>query len=306
VLQTPAACSTLAVTPVRRILRYIRKTLWRALDHDAFNTAKAAAYSGMLCFFPAVLVITALLALVPQGSSLVGELRGSMEGVLPPGTMYLLQTSLNDGRMHSTQVIFSAASLSVFAGLGVMSSLMEGFRRAYRQRRDSWGFWEKQLRALLLVPIVLVPLALASLLLMFGHQIEGWMIAKAGHDLRHVVLFFWRLARWTVAVTTAVSVLAALYHFGTRQTEHWGWVLPGAIGSALMWFPATLAFGWYVTRIADYSRFYGSFAAGIATLVWLYLTCFSALLGAELNGLLREKRVYHVAAHDTTDAVGSL
>jgi membrane protein len=53
-----------------------------------------------------------------------------------------------------------------------------------------------------------------------------------------------------------------------------------------VWFPATLAFGWYVTRIANYTRFYGSFAAGIATLVWLYLTSFSALVGAELNGAL--------------------
>jgi membrane protein len=71
-------------------------------------------------------------------------------------------------------------------------------------------------------------------------------------------------------------------------------VLPGAVAAALLWFPATLAFGWYVTRVADYSRFYGSFAAGIATLVWLYLTSFSALIGAELNGImfqLRQKRL---------------
>ena len=57
-----------------------------------------------------------------------------------------------------------------------------------------------------------------------------------------------------------------------------------------VWFPATLAFGWYVTRIADYSMFYGSFGAGIATLVWLYITSFSALLGAELNGVLFRER----------------
>jgi membrane protein len=289
-----------------RALRNIRKTLWRALDDDVFNAAKAAAYSGMLCFFPAVLVITSVLALLPEGSSLEGELRGSLEGVLPPGAMGLLQATLNEHPARSTQLILSAASLSVFAGLGVMLSLMEGFRRAYRERRDSWGFWEKRIRALLLVPIVLLPLSLASLLLMFGHQIEQWMIIKAGHELRHLVLFLWRLARWTVAVTTAVTVLAALYHFGTRRREHWGWVLPGAIGATLMWFPATLAFGWYVTRIADYSRFYGSFAAGIATLVWLYLTCFSALLGAELNGLLRERRLDRDAARDATDAVPSL
>ena len=58
-------------------------------------------------------------------------------------------------------------------------------------------------------------------------------------------------------------------------------------------FPATLAFGWYVTRVAHYSLFYGSFGAGIATLVWLYITAFSVLIGAELNGALYRERQEH-------------
>lgn len=273
-----------------RVLQHVRRTLWLALDHDVFNTAKAAAYSGMLCFFPAVLVLTALLAQVPAGPSLVGELRSSFDEILPPGSMNLLQSSLNSRHLRSTQVVLSAASLTVFAGLGVMLSLMEGFRRAYKIRRDSWGFWQRRLRALALVPIVLVPLSLASLLLVFGRQIEDWMIVNAAHELRHIVIVFWRMARWGVAVVTGVVVLAALYHFGTRRKEHWGWVLPGAVAATLVWFLATLGFGWYVTRVADYTRFYGSFAAGIATLVWLYLTSFSALLGAELNGVLYQNR----------------
>jgi membrane protein len=98
------------------------------------------------------------------------------------------------------------------------------------------------------------------------------------------------MVRWTIAVSTTVSVLTALYHFGTRREEHWTRAIPGAVGATAVWFPATLAFGWYVTRIADYSMFYGSFGAGIATLVWLYLTSFSALLGAELNGVLFRDR----------------
>jgi membrane protein len=105
------------------------------------------------------------------------------------------------------------------------------------------------------------------------------------------VLFLWRMARWSIALATAVAVLGALYHFGTRRGEHWTHVMPGAIAATAVWFPATLAFGWYVTRMADYSMFYGSFGAGIATLVWLYISSFSALLGAELNGVLfRERR----------------
>ncbi|HTX74730.1 MAG TPA: YihY/virulence factor BrkB family protein [Terracidiphilus sp.] len=279
-----------------RVLQHVRRTLWLALDHDVFNTAKAAAYSGMLCFFPAVLVVTALLAQVPAGPSLVGEVRGSFDRILPPESMNLLQNSLNSRHLRSTQVVLSAASLTVFAGLGVMLSLMEGFRRAYKIRRDSWGFWERRLRALALVPIVLVPLSFASLLLVFGRQIEDWMIVNAAHELRHIVIVFWRMARWAVAVVTGVVVLAALYHFGTRRKEHWGWVLPGAVAATLVWFLATLGFGWYVTRVADYTRFYGSFAAGIATLVWLYLTSFSAIVGAELNGVLYQNRQERIGA----------
>jgi membrane protein len=289
---------------MRRFFRIIRNTLWLALDHDVFNTAKAVAYSGMLCLFPAVLVVTTLLARVPEGTTLMGEMRNTFAQFLPQGSALLLQDSMATLRMRSTQLLFSAAVLAVFAGLGVMLSLMEGFRRAYQARRDSWGFWQKRVRALLLVPIVLIPLWLASLLLVFGHQIEIWMISNADHELRHVVLFFWRMARWAVSVMTSVTVLSALYHFGTKVKEHWVWVVPGAVAAALLWFPATLAFGWYVTRVADYSRFYGSFAAGIATLVWLYLASFSTLIGAELNGTLFELRLEHREIEGaSTDAV---
>jgi membrane protein len=279
--------------------RRFRKALWLALEHDMLNTAKAAAYSGMLMLFPALVVLTALLAQVPQGTSLVGEVRGAFEQFLPDDSMFLLRSAMQTHRLHSAQLILSAAGLSVFAALGMMLSLMDGFRRAYRQPRNSWGFWQRRLRALLLVPIVLVPLSLATLVLVFGRQIEAWMIDNAGHELQHMVLFFWRMARWAIALVTSVSVLGALYHFGTRRKEHWAWVGPGAVAATLVGFPATLAFGWYVTRIADYSMFYGSFGAGIATLVWLYITSFSALLGAELNGVLfRERQERATASRD--------
>jgi membrane protein len=272
------------------IFRQLRKALWLALEHDVLNTAKAAAYSGMLALFPALVVFTALLARVPEGTTLVGEIRLSYEQILPDGTMSLLQSAMETRRLHSTQLIISAAGLSVFAALGVMLSLMDGFRRAYRQQRGNWGFWQKRKRALALVFIVLLPLSLATLVLVFGRQIEAWMVLNSTHQLRHLVLFFWRMVRWVVALMTSISVLGTLYHFGTRRKERWFWVGPGAVAATLLWFPATLVFGWYVTRIADYSMFYGSFGAGIATLVWLYITSFSALLGAELNGVLFRER----------------
>ncbi len=268
----------------------LRDALREALAHDVINTAKAVAYSGMLMLFPALLVLTTMLAQVPEGTTLAGEMRAAFEQLVPAETMNLLQPYLLTRQIRSSQVILSAITLSAFASLGMTLSLMEGFRRAYHLPSEEWGFWGRRLRALLLVPIALVPLSLATLLVVFGHQIESWMIDNANHDLRFIVLVFWRIVRWSLALITGATVLTTLYHFGTKRTEHWLWVLPGAFAATFIWFPATLAFGWYVTRFADYSMFYGSFGAGIATLVWLYITAFSVLIGAELNGALFRDR----------------
>ncbi len=272
------------------VLTQFRKAILQAFEHDVFNTAKAAAYSGILMLFPALLVLTTMLAQVQEGPTLMGEIRAVFEQFLPADALDMLQGYILTRRVYSWQLILSATGLSVFAGLGAMLSLMEGFRRAYNLPNESWGFGERRLRAMQLVPIALVPLSVATLVVVFGHQIELWMVENAGGETRSIVLFFWRMIRWTIAVVSSVTVLSALYHFGTKRKEHWLWVAPGAIAGTFLWFPSTLAFGWYVTRVADYSMFYGSFGAGIATLVWLYIVAFSVLLGAELNGVLYESR----------------
>jgi len=89
--------------------------------------------------------------------------------------------------------------------------------------------------------------------------------------------------RWTVSLTGSVGLIALLYHMGTPLRQSWRRTLPGAVLATLMWFVATLGFGWYVTRYANYSRVYGSLGAGIALLFWLYLISLSVLYGAEFN-----------------------
>ena len=273
------------------VLQTIQQTAQQAIQHDVLNTAKAAAYSGILMLFPALLLGTTALAFMPEGNSLLDQFRVGAEQFLPADTMSLLQSYFQSRKLHSVQVLGSAVALSAYAALGVMLSLMEGFRRAYRLPRNEGGFWALRFRALMLGPLALVPLSAATLLLIFGHPIEQWMIANSTHELRAIVLLLWRLARWMLAMLTTMVVLGTVYHFGTYRREHWVWVAPGAIASTLIWFPETLLFGWYLTRRADYSIIYGSLSAGIATLVWLYMTSLSILLGSELNGVLFRTRM---------------
>jgi len=198
--------------------------------------------------------------------------------------------------------------VSLFGAASVMATLMEGFRRAHGLPDLRGSFWPRRLRALVLVPVSLLPMAAASVLVMFGHfltmRLAGWLLT----DLRGVFYVVTVLLRWTVALLGSVAILGLIYHLGTdpdrrlqlrlepliRETlrrplsllrKEWSWraSLPGAALATALWFISTLLFGLYVTRYANYSRVYGSLGAAIALLVWLYIIAVSVLMGAEFN-----------------------
>ena len=100
-----------------RIWLKVRSALLHALDHDVANTAKAAAYSGMLMLFPALLVVTTLVAQVQQRSNVLGGLRSLYEQFFPPDTLDLLQSYVLSKPLRSTQLLISASILALFAGL---------------------------------------------------------------------------------------------------------------------------------------------------------------------------------------------
>jgi membrane protein len=258
--------------------------------HDVFTIAKAAAYSAILSLFPALLAITTLLALTPETDTLASEIRSVLNEVLPADTMDLAQAYFVSRHGHSLQVMASASLVAAMAAMGMMLSLMEGFRRAYRLPRRLWSIWHTRAVAAALIPICLAPMLFATAIVVFGHQIELWMIDNADHELRLYVLLLWRMVRWAIAVSTGITVLTVIYHFGAPRTHNWKCCLPGATMATLTWFAATLAYGWYVTRFAVYMAVYGSVAAAIATLVWLYITSLSILMGAEFNAQIYPKR----------------
>ncbi|MGB0123837.1 MAG: YihY/virulence factor BrkB family protein [Silvibacterium sp.] len=268
---------------VLRHFHHLRRAAWEALRHGVFTNAKAAAYSAILSLFPSVLVGTTLLALTPETATMRGDLVAGFASILPPDTMSLVQSYFQINHARSVHILFTAVFVTFAAAMGVMLSLIEGFRRAYRLPRGAWNFWKERLVALALVPGTLVPMIFATLLVAFGHTIEHWMIENADHELRSYVIVFWRVARWILAMLTSVTVLGVIYHFGTPHKRPWKQVVPGALMATVTWFLTTLIYGWYVTRHADYSVVYGSLAAGIATLVWLYMVCISILFGAEYN-----------------------
>ena len=328
----PVAVPTAAQSRIRRLnvrniirgyevlLGTLHRTVLSVAAHDCLNVAQSTAYSAIVALFPGLIVAAAVIGLLPDTAPVRFQLAAFFDRVLPPGVSPLLDVAFGNTPMHahSVRALVSAGLVSFLGASNVIATLMEGLRRA-RDLPDLWTFWQRRIRAFALVPLSLVPFAIASTLVVFGHVVAGWLTASLGPEVRPSIYVVTLLLRWIIALGSSVGVTALLYHLGVpdspqgapdgivRHGRHWrlripvvgaeissdrlpllatpSWrtILPGAVMATAMWFLTTLLFGWYVTRFANYGEVYGSLGAGIALLFWLYIISLSVLCGAEFN-----------------------
>ncbi len=271
----------------------VRLAYWNAFQHDCLTTSKAAAYSAIFAIFPVAGAIAATIALLPHAAPLRAQMEMLLSRTFPASVVPLFETYFTAPPKSSTSVgvFLGAIAASIYGASGVLSALMEGFRRAYNMSDECWGLgWRggvrKQVQSYLLVPIALAPLAAASALVIFGHLLlVGFMhYSPRGWDSG----LYWtaNTVRWAASLSATAGVIAVVYRYGLPKQPPWRAVLPGAAVATTTWFLSTLLFGLYVTRYANYSRVYGSLGTGVVLLIWLFLTALAVLCGAELNAEL--------------------
>lgn len=313
------------------LARALHRTLFSVIDHDCLNVAQSTAYSAIVALFPALIVAAAVIGLLPDTAPVRFQLAAFFDRVLPPGVSQLLDAAFEITPMHahSVRALVSAGFVSFLGASNVIATLMEGFRRARELPPDCWSFWQRRRRTFELVPLCLAPLAVFSVVIIFGHAFTGWLVSSIGPEVRAPIYVITVLVRWLVALGASVGIIALIYHLGVPSGRHgsprgrrergsrevhrrsmgsdtksalldtlapqtWRAILPGAVMATAMWFLTTLSFGWYVTRFANYSEVYGSLGAGIALLFWLYIVSLSVLCGAEFNAQFESQLRAHM------------
>jgi membrane protein len=152
-------------------------------------------------------------------------------------------------------------------------------------RRDVRKGWQDRLIGFvitiggLLVGLVLMPLLLAGP--NFGEQLVQWI----GQDPVGIA-DLWRVLYWPAIVVAVTLVIAALYHLGVPGHTPWRRDLPGAVLATTFWLAGSAGLRLYGTWILDGDSAYGPLAGPIVALLWLWVTGFAVLLGAELNAAI--------------------
>lgn len=256
-------------------------------DDQMTQHAAAMTYYGLMSLFPAILLGLSLLGLLGQYPDTYNSLVSYLREIVPKETLNALDHSIR-GAIRAKGTAATALGIALVTALYGTTGALESTRRALNvvfRVEGGRGFLHRKARDIA-SSLVLIGLVLVTLVLMF---VGGSLADHAfGEDAAHV----WNLLRWPGAVVVAMFAFAYIY-FVTPDLERKEFhvMTPGAIVGVMFWIFFSWAFREYLAAFNSVSAIYGTFAAAIVLVFWVWLTNVSLLFGAELNAAIDRARL---------------
>lgn len=279
----------LASSPTDLSWRSWRRSLteaWTAINNKNIGMLSAGiAYFGVLAFFPLMAAIVAIAGIAVQPEE-IQKVAAELTQYVPADIHQLFVTQLENatGNVASnTLVAIIGIGLSILGVAGATGNTMTALNTMY-EIKETRSFIQTRITSitltigLIMVMLVIVPLLFA------GTDILKWVGAG------DIAIDIFSVLRWFALGAIMMVSLAVLYHFGPSRDPRaaWQWVSWGAIIATLLWVIGSGLFFMYLQYFANFSNSYSLFAGLIALMVWLNLSSFIVLLGAEINHRLEQ------------------
>ncbi|WP_222710864.1 YihY/virulence factor BrkB family protein [Quadrisphaera setariae] len=268
----------------------LRKTLREFTGDGCLDLAAALVYYAVLALFPGLVAIISLVGVLGQGPQTTQTLLDVVGGFAPKTVTDQLGNVIND--LQASQAAGLGLVVGLLGALWSASGYVGAFSRAMNRIygiTEGRPFW-KMRPMQLFVTVVAVVLVVAALIILV---VSGPVAESIGDviGLGSAALTVWGVAKWPVLALIVVVVVAVLYQMTPNiKRPKWTWTSVGAVVAILVWALASTLFGIYVSGFSNYNKTYGSFAAVIIFLLWLWITNLALLFGAELDAELERGR----------------
>jgi membrane protein len=261
-----------------------------ALEHQITDLAAALAYYSFLAI-PSILLLALGVFSVFADPSAVESLIDRIGSVTPADVTALLDDSLTRMSQNDSGGWTIAALgfvLALWTTTGAMTALMRALNRAY-ERKETRGFLRQRLTALSMVAVMFVAFALVFGLLVLGPALSGWIGDAVG--IEAVFKWIWWVAQWPVLIIGLLAAFATVLYLGPNvDFPRWQFISPGSVFAVVVWLVASGLFAVYTATFSSYNKAWGSLAAVIVMLTWLWLTGCALLFGAEINAEAERSR----------------
>ena len=230
------------------------------------------AYYLFLAIFPAVIAFTGILGLFEIDTTPIVD---AITSNLPGESGAVLVQAVEGSAKVSDETALTATLVGIALALWSASSgfvaLQKGLNVAYDVAEDRKFIGARSVALALIVVTGLLG-GVPSPFFGFG---DGLVFDIIG---------------WALTVVSVVLLFSIYYYLGPRREKPtWQWVSAGGLVGALIWIVASAGFRIYAGTPDRYTETYGSAAAVIALIFWLFLTALAILIGGELNAELERQ-----------------
>jgi membrane protein len=254
--------------------------------------AGGVAFFGFLAVFPALIATLSIYGLVASPDEVAEQIE-SLSAQLPESAQQILTEQLTSITSNTGGALTLGLIVSILAALwsasGGVGNLMTAINIAYDEVETRGFVKTKALALLLTLGAIVFVLVAFTLVAVVPGVLEELPLGVVGTILAQVV-------RWTLLLGVFAGGLAVLYRVAPdRDAPQLKWVSLGSIVVTVVWAVVSVGFSFYVDNFGSYNKTYGAIAGVIVLMLWLYLTCYLVLLGAEINS-----EAEHQTAQDTT------
>ena len=261
--------------------------LWALFDiYISKRVSRASAqlaYYLLMSIFPILIVISSILGMLPITDSQVIQ---RILPMLPVAVQDLLGDYLIYINTHQSVALLSGgAIMTLTASSAAFRGLMDIFGEVFGKRVQEgfWGF----IFSLFLSLLLIVMLYGSLLIVLLGNWLQHIMPTVMDLLLVH---YGWRLVQILLPFAMIFLFLALIYRLTAWTPRHKRTILPGAFLAAMALVAATTLFSYFIGVSSRYTTVYGSLAAVIILLVWLFLCSNIIILGNIFNFVVAEEQ----------------
>jgi membrane protein len=255
-------------------------------DNHTLQMAAALSYYFVMSLFPALIVLSAIVAYLPV-PDLFNQALSLMTRFVPQDSMGLVKKVLADVVTPNRNAFLSVGLLgTLWTASGGFAAAIEALNIAY-DAEETRPFWKTRPLAIGLTVLIGALLLIALGVMIVGPQFGEWISGRL--HLSVLWQWLWPYIHWTVSVGFTVGAVEMLYFLAPNVKQRFFATLPGAVFSVGCWIGLSYLLGIYFRSFANFNKTYGTLGAAVALMVWLYWTGFAMLVGAELNAELAKK-----------------
>ena len=275
-------------TILRRDWKSVLRQTWVDAGTDNIGLiAAGTAFWGFASIAPLLGAIVLSYGIFATPAFVSDNIR-ALFGVLPRDAAQLIADQLthvagSSGNKHGWALLL-ALCLAVYGGAQGASAIVTALNVAYEER-ERRGFFKLYLLAFAItgVAVLLAIMAAASIT---AAAFLGSLMSGAPE----AILILVKLLSYVLLGLMAVTAAALLYRYGPdRAHAKWVWLTPGSFAATALWLIATAVFAYYVANFGNFGATYGSLGAVVVLQLWLWLSAYIFLMGAELNSQLERR-----------------